>query len=83
MRPRYLDTSELEPPEPMQAVLAELATLAEDEYLVMAHRKEPTPLYVILRTKYFCYHGRPGSRTPFELVIWREDGPTPDEVPQP
>jgi hypothetical protein len=81
VRARIVDTSELEPPEPMQVVLAELDALAEDEYLVMRHRREPVPLYVILAARCFRHQVRPGTATPIEVVIWRERGPVPDEGP--
>jgi len=81
VRARIVDTSGLEPPEPMQRVLAELDTLAEDEYLVMRHRREPVPLYVILATRSFRHHVRPGAAASFEVVILRASGPVPDEVP--
>lgn len=78
MRARHLDTSALEPPEPLQRVLAALRELGADEYLVMAHRHEPTPLFALIVPMGFRYRVRPGQRTPVEVVIWRFGGEEPE-----
>lgn len=77
MRARVLDTSGLEPPQPMQQVLVALGELAADEYLVMQHRREPLPLYPLLARLGFCHRVRRGRTTTFEVVIWRATDPEP------
>jgi TusA-related sulfurtransferase len=46
--PRVIDGRDMEPPEPLERALAELATLASGEELVMLLNCEPLPLYAIL-----------------------------------
>ena len=46
--PRVIDGRGLQPPEPLERALAELATLASGEELVMLLNCEPLPLYSIL-----------------------------------
>ena len=53
--PRLIDGRDLLPPEPLQLALAELATLAPGEELVMLLRCEPLPLYSILERNGFNY----------------------------
>lgn len=53
--PRVIDGRGMEPPEPLERALAELATLAPGEELVMLLRCEPLPLYAILDRNGFRY----------------------------
>ena len=53
--PRLIDGRDMEPPEPLERALAELATLAPGEELVMLLRCEPLPLYSILERAGFGY----------------------------
>jgi hypothetical protein len=53
--PRLIDGRDLEPPEPLERALAELATLPPGEELVMLLRCEPLPLYSILERNGFGY----------------------------
>lgn len=78
MRAVWIDTSRLEPPAPLQRVLAALQELRADEYLVMAHRHEPTPLFALIVPMGFRYRVRAGGSTPVEVVIWRFGGPEPE-----
>jgi hypothetical protein len=70
-REHLLDVSDLEPPEPLLRVLAELDTLARGEYLRMLHRLEPLPLYPILREHGFEHETRAGTHSAYEILIWR------------
>ena len=56
--PRLIDGRGMEPPEPLERALAELATLAPGEELVMLLNCEPLPLYSILERNGFGYHSR-------------------------
>jgi uncharacterized protein (DUF2249 family) len=44
-----LDVSTLPPPEPMERVLDALALLGRGDRLVVRHRRQPFPLYDLLR----------------------------------
>jgi len=56
--PRLIDGRDLEPPQPLELAMAELATLAPGEELVMLLRCEPLPLYAILERNGFGYRAR-------------------------
>lgn len=53
--PRLIDGRDLQPPEPLELALAELATLAPGEELVMLLNCEPLPLYAILDRNGYRY----------------------------
>jgi hypothetical protein len=53
--PRLIDGRDMQPPEPLERALAELATLAPGEELVMLLRCEPLPLYAMLDRNGFRY----------------------------
>ena len=55
MPERLIDGRNLQPPEPLQLALAELANLAPGEELVLLLRCEPLPLYSILDRNGFGY----------------------------
>jgi len=46
--PRLIDGRGMEPPQPLELAVAELATLAPGQELVMLLNCEPLPLYAIL-----------------------------------
>jgi hypothetical protein len=52
---RMIDGRDMEPPEPLERALAELATLPCDEELVMLLNCEPLPLYAILDRRGYRY----------------------------
>jgi hypothetical protein len=54
--PRVIDGRDMEPPEPLERALAELATLAPEQELVMLLYCEPLPLYDILERNGFRHH---------------------------
>ncbi len=53
--PRVIDGRDMEPPEPLELALAQLATLASGEELVMLLNCEPLPLYAILDRSGYRY----------------------------
>lgn len=55
---RLIDGRDLQPPEPLELALAELATLAPGEELVMLLRCEPLPLYSVLERNGFDYRSK-------------------------
>jgi uncharacterized protein (DUF2249 family) len=66
-----LDVSYLEPPEPMEQILAKLAELNEGDFLSVTHRREPFPLFALIEKEGFnwrCTEERPAH---FQIYIWR------------
>lgn len=53
--PRLIDGRDMEPPEPLELAVAELADLPAGGELVMLLNCEPLPLYAILDRKGFRY----------------------------
>ena len=61
----------LEPPEPMERVLAALRTLAADAYLRMIIDREPLPLFALLARAGFDYEAHGPCAGRYEIDIWR------------
>jgi hypothetical protein len=74
---RLLDVRDLEPPEPLERILAALADLGEDDWLRVRHRREPYPLYGLLRNMDFLWRGL-WSNGELEILIWPANRPAPD-----
>jgi uncharacterized protein (DUF2249 family) len=53
--PRLIDGRGMEPPEPLELVVAQLGTLAPGEELVLLVHCEPLPLYAILDRNGFSH----------------------------
>lgn len=53
--PRLIDGRGMEPPQPLELAVAELATLAPGEELVLLVQCEPLPLYAILERNGFSH----------------------------
>jgi uncharacterized protein (DUF2249 family) len=71
---RVLDVSELVPPEPLERILAALDELGRGEELLVRHRREPFPLYNLLRNMGFDWEtGYQDER--FQVRIWRPTDP--------
>ena len=71
---KFLDTSELEPPEPFEQALALLAELQPGEYLRMAHRRVPYPLFEYCNQRGLEYRVQPGQTARYDILIWyRQD----------
>jgi len=68
-----LDVSSLEPPEPLERVLDALADLPAGDRLRVLHRREPFPLYDLLRRMGYAWETT-GSDGRFEILIWPRDG---------
>ncbi len=69
---RFLDVSDLEPPEPLVRALAAVDLLEEGQYLHMRHRREPCLLYSNLDQQGFS-HLTSASAGGFDVFVWRED----------
>jgi len=70
-RERVLDVRGLEPPEPMERVLAVIAQLELGEALRMVHHREPFPLYEILKQRGFGYNTTALPDGHYEILIRR------------
>ena len=67
--PRLIDGRDLLPPAPLELAIAELATLAPGEGLVMLLRCEPLPLYSLLERNGFDYQSKRGADGTNEIRI--------------
>lgn len=65
-----LDVSGLEPPEPLERILDALADLPEGDWLRVRHRREPHPLYGMLRNMDYRWYTVARSPDDFEILIW-------------
>lgn len=61
----------LEPPEPMERVIAALRTLADDCFLTMHIDREPVPLFALLARGGYDYEMRGPLGGRYEIDIWR------------
>jgi uncharacterized protein (DUF2249 family) len=73
--PRHLtlDIRGMEPPEPLERVLATLAQFHAGDTLKLLSNFEPRPLYRILERDGFRHHAEPGERAPYEVTIWADE----------
>lgn len=69
---QFLDVNLLEPPEPMERILAAIDALAQGCYLRIWIHREPFPLYDILGRERFSHAIQPGRHSAFELFIWHD-----------
>jgi uncharacterized protein (DUF2249 family) len=70
LRERLLDVRDLEPPEPLERVLAELDTLGRDECIRMLHRRDPHMLYPILDREHFAHETTMTDEGLIQVLIW-------------
>ena len=66
---QILDVSTLEPPGPMERILDSLTDLPQGQSLCVRHRREPFPLYDLLRRMGYQWRTR-GEDGRFEILIW-------------
>ena len=69
-REQILDVSHLEPPEPMDRILAAIQTIQPGQYLRVLIHRDPFPLYPFLEREGFSRLTRPGEHSGFEILIW-------------
>jgi len=67
-----VDVSELAPPEPMTVILTALASLNKGECLLVAHRRQPFPLYEKLLQAGWAYHCQTHDDENISLYIYRQ-----------
>ena len=73
---RRLDVRHLEPPEPMELILDALDELPAGDWLRVRHRREPYPLYNVLRSMDFSWRSK-WEGGELDLLIWHKDQPQP------
>lgn len=73
---RELDVRQLEPPQPLERILDALADMPADARLRVLHRREPFPLYDLLRRMGYGWSTQ-GTDERFEILIWslNQDAP--------
>ncbi len=65
-----LDIRGLEPPEPLERVLATIADFRAGDTLKLLTDYEPYPLYRILERDGFAHRMEPGADAACEVTIW-------------
>ena len=70
-----IDVSELEPPEPMEQILARLRRLQPGQLLRVQHRREPFPLYPMLKQAGYKHYCIPSGTEAFLIYIWPHSTP--------
>lgn len=55
-KPKVYDVSALEHPEPLEIMTSALKEAREGKLLLMIHRREPFPLYEIIKAQNLHYH---------------------------
>ena len=74
--PIELDVRGLEPPEPMERIVAALDTLERGGSLRVMIDRRPLPLYHLLERNGYAYEERPGRDSLFEITIRVRDDAT-------
>jgi len=67
---KFLDASEMEPPLPFERALLLLAELRPGEYLRMAHRIIPWPLFEYCRERKLEHRVQPGETAKYDILFW-------------
>ena len=67
-----IDARGLEPPQPMERVLAGLDELPRGKRLLMRIHIQPRPLFRMLDLNNFEYRGVPAPEGHFEVTIWHK-----------
>ena len=69
---KFLDVSEMGAPMPFVQALALLAELRPGEYLRMAHRMIPYPLFDYCNERKLEYRAQPGETAKYDILIWHK-----------
>ena len=67
---KFLDASEMEPPLPFEQALSLLAGLRPGEYLRMAHRMIPWPLFEYCHERKLEHRVQPGETAKYDILFW-------------
>ena len=69
---KFLDACEMEPPVPFAQALSLLAELQPGEYLRMAHRMIPYPLFDYCNEHKLEYRVQRGETAKYDILIWHK-----------
>jgi uncharacterized protein (DUF2249 family) len=69
-----IDVRGLEPPEPLERILALLDSLGEGDSLRVKIDCRPIPLYRLLQRNGYPYKEHPGSDSLYEITIYSREG---------
>ena len=69
-----LDVSNIEPPEPMVAILEKIRELGPADILEVSHHREPIPLYSLLEEAGFTHEIEKLGENSYRLKIRRKNG---------
>ena len=72
-----LDVSELPAPEPFDRIMQALVVLSKEQYLKVAHRKQPLLLYKPLTKNGYEFHVQKGNEQAFDIFIWQREQQPP------
>jgi len=75
-----LDVSDLPAPEPFDRIMQALVNLATDQYLRVAHRKQPLLLFKPLQDNGYTFHVQKGQTQAFDIYIWHTQSPAPKDL---
>jgi uncharacterized protein (DUF2249 family) len=75
-----IDVSELEPPEPMEQILARLRQMQAGQLLRVRHRREPLPLYPLLEQAGYRYCCIAKEEESFLIYIWARSAPVDETL---
>ena len=67
---KFLDVSEMGAPMPFVQALSLLAEMQPGEYLRMAHRMIPYPLFEYCNERKLEYRVQPGAVARYDILIW-------------
>lgn len=70
MSEQFIDVSALEPPEPLEVILDSLADLSDGDWIRVQHRRDPIPLYRMLKDMGYLWHTDRLAPERFEILIW-------------
>ena len=69
---KFFDASEMGAPMPFVQALSLLAELQPGEYLRMAHRMIPYPLFDYCNEHKLEYRAQPGETAKYDILIWHK-----------
>jgi len=76
----FLDTREMEHPEPLQASLFHLQTMSEAHYLYMLNIRKPIPLLEIAKEKGFLFFTHQDANQVWHVLITKNSKTTLEEL---
>ncbi len=68
---QFLDVRDLEPPEPLTAILATLEQMPAKQALKVRHRREPVPIYSMLDEMGYDHRCWMNAVDEYSIYIWQ------------